>query len=41
MTKEEYQQKIDEKRALIDEINHQIDELEKEYCIEHLSLIHI
>lgn len=38
MTKEEYQKKIDEKRALIDEINNQIDELEKEYCIEHSPL---
>lgn len=38
MTKEEYQQKIDEKRALIDEINNQIDELKKECCIEHSPL---
>ena len=38
MTKEEYQKKIDEKRALIDEISHQIDELKKECCIEHSPL---
>lgn len=35
MEKKVYRRKIEEKRAMIDEIHNQINKLENEYCIEH------